>query len=107
MLETGADIFDLDWQVDMAEAKQVFAGKATVRGNLDPAAVLLKGKPEDVYDNAANVIRFASAGGGLILSSGCDVSPGTPYENMDAMMAAAKDTRPASRVQSSGVTPRD
>jgi uroporphyrinogen decarboxylase len=98
MLETGADMFDLDWQVDMAEAKQTFAGKATVRGNLDPSAVLLKGKPEDVYENAARVIRSAGAGGGLILSSGCDVSPGTPYENLDAMMSAAKDTSPGSGV---------
>lgn len=65
MLETGADIFDLDWQVDMAEAKQVFAGKAAVRGNLDPAAVLLKGRPEDVYENAVKVIRSAGAGGGI------------------------------------------
>jgi uroporphyrinogen decarboxylase len=91
MLETGADIFDLDWQVDMAEAKRVLGGKATVRGNLDPAAVLLEGKPEDVYEKATQVIHSAGAGGGLILSSGCDVSPGTPYENLDAMVSAAKN----------------
>jgi uroporphyrinogen-III decarboxylase len=48
------------------------------------------------------VIRSAGAGGGLILSSGCDVSPGTPYENLDAMMSAARDTRPAYRFQADG-----
>lgn len=102
MLETGADIFDLDWQVDLAYAKQVFGGKAAIRGNLDPSSVLLEGEPEDVYEKATKVIRAAGSGGGLILSSGCDVSPGTPYENLDAMMSAAKKTRLGSAIQGKG-----
>ena len=92
MLESGAAILDLDWQMDMAESKRACAGRATLRGNLDPSAVLLSGTPDDVYAKSVEVIRAAGAGGGLILGSGCDVAPGTPAENLDAMRAAACET---------------
>jgi uroporphyrinogen decarboxylase len=91
MVETSADIFDLDWQVNLAEAKCVCGpARVTIRGNLDPAAVLLHGTPETVYRKSVEAIR---AGGdrGFILGSGCDVAPGTPHENLDAMNAAVRD----------------
>ncbi len=92
MVEAGADLFDLDWQMDLAEAKQTCApARITMRGNLDPS-ILLNGTPDEVYRKAAKAIRAAAAGGGFILGSGCDVAAGTPYENLDAMMAAAKET---------------
>ncbi len=53
--------------------------------------MLLRGTPERVYENAREVIQSAATGGGLILGSGCDVAPGTPPENLDAMMTAARD----------------
>ena len=93
MLDTGADMFDIDWQNDMAEVKESVAGKVTLRGNLDPSAVLLNGTPEEVYEKAVSVIKTSASGGGMILGSGCDVSYGTPYENMDAIIKAAKETK--------------
>lgn len=95
MLETGADILDLDWQMDMGESKQAAEGKAALRGNLDPSAALLSGTPELVYERSVEVIRAAGSGGGLILGSGCDVAPGTPEANLDAMLAAARAAIPA------------
>jgi len=93
MVEAGADIFDLDWQVDLAKAKCTCApARITMRGNLDPAAVLLNGRPDEVYRKSVETIRAVGTGGGFILGSGCDVALGTPYENLDAMTAAAKDT---------------
>jgi uroporphyrinogen decarboxylase len=91
MLDTGSDILDLDWKMDMGESKRTCAGRATLRGNLDPASTLLQGTPELVYEKSVEVIRAAAAGGGLILGSGCDVASATPYENLDAMTSAARD----------------
>ena len=71
-------------------ASPIGAGKAAIRGNIDPV-LLLKGTPDDVYRESVKVIKAAGSGGGLILGSGCDVMPGTPYENIDAMMDAARD----------------
>jgi uroporphyrinogen decarboxylase len=92
IIETGSDIADLDWQVDMGEAKQICAGRMAIRGNLDPSAVLLQDTAENVYRRTADLIRSAGPGSGFILGSGCDVALATPFENLDAMMAAAKGT---------------
>ena len=93
MVEAGADIFDLDWQMDLAEAKRTCAPAGiTIRGNLDPAAVLRNGTPDEVYQKSVKAIKAAGAGGGFILGSGCDVASETPYENLDAMVAAARET---------------
>ena len=92
IVETGVQAADIDWEVDMGHAKTVCGGRMAIRGNLNPSAVLLCGKPDDVYRKSVEVIRAAGTGGGLILGSGCDVAPATPFENLEAMMAAAKDT---------------
>jgi uroporphyrinogen decarboxylase len=92
MAETGADILDIDWQVDMAEAKHLVDGKTTIRGNLNPSALLLQGTPEEVYKESVRIIKTADTGGGLILGSGCNVPEHTPYENSEAMVRASKDT---------------
>jgi len=92
IVETGVQAADIDWEVEMGHAKRICAGRMAIRGNLDPSAVLLSGTPDQVYQKSVEVIRAAGASGGLILGSGCDVAPITPFENLDAMMAAAKDT---------------
>jgi MtaA/CmuA family methyltransferase len=92
IIETGVNIADLDWQVDMVEAKRICARRMAIRGNLDPAKVLLQASAGEVYRSAADLIRAVGPGGGFILGSGCDVALTTPFENLDAMMAAAKET---------------
>jgi len=92
MAESGADMFDIDWQMDMGELKGELAGKGiTIRGNLNPA-LIQNGKPEEVYDESVKIIKTSGNGGGMILGSGCDVAHGAPYENLDMIMKAAKDT---------------
>ncbi len=86
MASIGA-VLDLDWPMDMAEAK---AYGAPVRGNIDPARVLLDGTPEIVLEKSREVLETAKAGGGLIFGSGCDVAPDTPAENIDAMVEATQ-----------------
>ncbi len=86
----GCDMIDLDWQVDMAKAKETLDGKASVRGNLDPA-FLYNARPDEVYAKSCDLITSMGTNGGFILGSGCDVMPGTPAENLDAMMQAAND----------------
>ena len=42
MIETGSDILDLDWMVDIGNAKRLLQDKTTILcGNYDPVAVLL------------------------------------------------------------------
>lgn len=93
MAESGADMFDVDWQMDMEKLKQELKGKGiTLRGNINPA-LIQNGTPEEVYEESVKIIKSAGSGGGMILGSGCDVAHGALYENLDMMIKAAKDTK--------------
>jgi len=86
LCETGADYLDIDWPVDMGLA----CSKIPCRGNLDPSRVLLLGGRSYVLQEAQAVIAKAAASRGLILGSGCEIAPGTPLENISAMVEAAQ-----------------
>lgn len=88
--ELDADIINLDSLIDLAEAKRVLGDKACVKGNVDPAGVMLQGTPETVKEAARRCIREAGANGGFILSPGCEVPRDTPPENLEALVEAAK-----------------
>ena len=85
---TGVDIVDLDWQVPVDEARALVGERVVLRGNLDTVAALHDGTPELV--SRLSRIALAQADGRFILSSGCDIPPGTPRENIAAMVAAAR-----------------
>ncbi|GBC74976.1 hypothetical protein HRbin06_00284 [archaeon HR06] len=60
-------------------------------GNLHPPGILLKGKPEEVYQETVRIIKMAGEGGGLWISSGGGMAPNTPFENIDAIIKAIED----------------
>jgi uroporphyrinogen decarboxylase len=86
MEKTGADFFDIDWQVDMKTATNF----NTCRGNLDPSEVLLKGNRDIVLEKSRRVLSSASHTNRVILGSGCEIAPNTPEENIAAMVDAVE-----------------
>lgn len=85
---TGVDIFSVDWQVDLAKAKEDLDG-ATILGNLHPTDVIWKGTPELIVKESKKCIDAAAEGGKFILGCGCDVPRDTALENIAAMTEAA------------------
>ncbi len=45
MVQSGADIIDIDWMVDIGQAAEVFGDGPALCGNFDPVAVMLHGTP--------------------------------------------------------------
>jgi len=90
MADTGATILEIDQKVDIGEAKRLVGDKVTLMGNLDPTNVLFLGTPQKVEQECRECVEKAGRGGGLILSSGCDVPMWTKFRNLDAMMRATK-----------------
>jgi uroporphyrinogen decarboxylase len=80
MLESGADIIDLDWMVDMRKAAEVFGDRAAPCGNHDPVEVMLNGTPETV--RMAVLAGLAAGGPRCISMAGCEIPDGTPHENL-------------------------
>ncbi len=80
MAESGADIIDIDWMVDMKAAADAFVDRAAVCGNQDPTSVMLRGTPELVLQKVENCMQ---AGGSRCLSAaGCEIPDRTPHANL-------------------------
>jgi len=90
MLDTEARLIELDYKVDLEFAKDTVGKSVCLQGNIDPVGVLLNGKPGDAETKARECIAKAARGGGFILSSGCEVPLHAPFENVTAMVSAAK-----------------
>jgi uroporphyrinogen decarboxylase len=90
MVEIGADILSLDVQVDLARAKEIVAGRASISGNVATNNLVLD-TPEEIYQESCRCIRRAACGGRFSLSSSCEVPFETPAENIDAMVRAARE----------------
>lgn len=89
LVSTGVDFLDVDYQVPAGEAIELAGNQVALRGNLDPGAVLRFGTPDTVR-KATSALCEAAAGARWIVSSGCDIPPGTPAENIAAFVNIAR-----------------
>lgn len=63
-----------------------------VMGNVDPAGQLCNGTPESVRKATQKVLDECGGAPNFVLSSGCDIPPQTPWENIDAFLRVIKPT---------------
>ena len=61
-----------------------------IMGNIDPAGILRMGSVEDVGDAVVALLDKCSSYPNFVLSSGCDIPPLTPWDNIQAFFDAAK-----------------
>ena len=95
-MDTGCDILEVDYQVDLAHYKKLAADKVCLMGNLNPAGVLFRGTPAEVEAEAVEAMTKAGRGGHFLLGSGCEVAVHAPLENILAMVRAGHSRRPES-----------
>lgn len=84
----GAEIVDLDYPAPISEGRQHMGPKQVLLGNIEPAGILRKGTPQQVYD--AVVACHEQAGPRYIIGAGCEIPRDTPAENVRAMLKAAR-----------------
>ncbi|MDF1513663.1 MAG: uroporphyrinogen decarboxylase family protein [Anaerolineae bacterium] len=84
IVSTGVDMLDVDYQVSAQKAKILNAGRIVCRGNLDPSSVFRFGTPQTVRKATSELMREVGNNHKWILSSGCDIPPGTPEDNIRA-----------------------
>jgi uroporphyrinogen decarboxylase len=82
MIQTGADIIDIDHLVpnigsfvSLLDKHQVFSGKS------DPVSVIQFGSQESI--NKSVISDFMESKGRCIVSAGCEITPETSVENMN------------------------
>ena len=89
LIKTGADIIDIDYMVTTVPQEivnllpnQVFSGCA------DPVSILQNGNPNTIRQKIA--ADFKNASSRMIVSAGCEVTPGTSLENFRSFCESAK-----------------
>ena len=92
ILTTGAAAYHFGNAVDME--KDIIAqvpSDVLVMGNIDPAGTLRMGTVERVREETLSLLERCSKHQNFLISSGCDIPPMTPWENIDAFFEATSD----------------
>ncbi len=91
MLGTGASALHVGNAIDIGKVLAQVPGDVPVLGNLDPVGVFRLGSPESVYAATTELLKQTAGFPNFVASSGCDIPPGTPIENLTAFFKALAD----------------
>ena len=91
MLSTGASALHVGNAVDIRNILTQTPKHIPVMGNLDPVGVFRLGTPETIYESATALLDRTAEFPNFVLSSGCDIPPGTPLENVQSFFRALDD----------------
>jgi MtaA/CmuA family methyltransferase len=81
------DIIDLDWHVDIDEARRILGNNVVIGGNLNPVLVQDKTAGEVYSLSKALTDRYKNQK--YLLAAGCEITVLTPHENLMAMRKAS------------------
>jgi uroporphyrinogen decarboxylase len=89
MASTGADVIGLDWRQPLDEGWRAVGHSRAVQGNLDPITLFA---PPEVLEHRVNEILHSAAGRpGHIFNLGHGIVPGTPVENVQAVVKLVRN----------------
>ena len=91
LMSIGAAAYHFGNSIDLKAMLEKLPGDVPVMGNVDPAGVLKMGSVDTVRAETLRVLESCSAHENFVLSSGCDIPPQTPWENLDAFFTAARE----------------
>ncbi len=88
---TGANILNFDYYVDPGEVMEK-APDLCFDGNIK-SLDFEEADPEKILGDSLSLLDAFAERGGFILSSGCEIPPGSKPENVDALVSAARRWR--------------
>ncbi|MGI6687163.1 MAG: uroporphyrinogen decarboxylase family protein [Christensenellales bacterium] len=92
ILRTGCDGYHFGDAVNIADMVKKVPENVLVMGNISPSAQFLGGTPESIRKNTLQVMADCCPGHpNFVISSGCDIPPLAPWENIDAFFAAVAE----------------
>jgi len=91
LLATGADAFHFGNAIDMAQMMPLIPRNIIALGNISPAEQFRGGTPSSIRQAALDLLSKCGKYPNFIISSGCDIPPLSPWENIDAFFAAVNE----------------
>lgn len=90
MCETGVQGLSLDAPVDLPAVAEQVPEEVVLVGNVDPVATMVDETPEGVREATLRLAEAMAPYPNFVLSTGCDLPPETPLENIAAFMEAGR-----------------
>ena len=91
MIKSGAKGLHFGNKIDIAGILNDIPENILVMGNIDPVGVFKQATVQEVYDLSLCLLNKTAGKNNFILSSGCDVPPEIPLENIKAFYRAIND----------------
>ncbi len=88
MITSNADVYGVDWMIDIREVKNKLNGKASVQGNLDPIA--LYGTKEVIKEKAISILKKWGSDTGHIFNLGHGLMPDMEVEKVRHLVDVVK-----------------
>lgn len=88
MVKSGAKGLHFGNKADMVEALKECPSDILVMGNIDPVGIMQQASPEKVKEETLALLNATAAWNNFILSTGCDVPPHIPFDNIIAYYEA-------------------
>ena len=88
--QTGADMVDCDFMVDMGRAADILPKSTCLCGNFNPVEVMYQGTPDLVKTETRRCMALGHRNNNFV-APGCEVPKDTPPENMLALLEALKE----------------
>ncbi|MBP2652842.1 MAG: uroporphyrinogen-III decarboxylase [Firmicutes bacterium] len=87
MVSTGAAAYHIGNAVSMTDIMPQMPSGKLVMGNINPSGTFRIGTVEQMVEEVNGLLDEMSDYNNFVLSSGCDIPPGTPLDNIDAFFA--------------------
>jgi len=91
ILTIGAGAYHFGNAVDMGEMLGLMPPDTLVMGNIDPAGQFRNGTPESIRGETLALLERCGKHRNWVISSGCDIPPMSPWDNIDAFFQAVAD----------------
>ena len=85
---TGAAAYHFGNAIDMADIMPLVPADCVAMGNIDPAGEIKNGTPESVRAATTALMESCASYPNFVPSTGCDVPPMAPWENIEAFFDA-------------------
>ena len=91
ILDTKARVLHFGNAIRLSEILPLIPEDVYVCGNVDPSSQFKNGTPESIKEDTLRVLNECSKYENFIISSGCDIPPLSPLENIDSFFNTVKE----------------